>query len=277
VALAALTTREMTRDHDPNAPPSWHSGATSAQSRYWSARARLRCLQFANRLADIVGAPKRRLAHLIASARFGRAFDVQPRSDLRHLGSSYGDYVVPTALLNASSICYSAGIGEDASFDMELIRLTGCTVYAFDPTPRGVEYASSIAGSEQRFRFFQYGIWSSDTRLRFYAPRDEAHVSHSIGNLEGSDRYFEADCRSLESLMHELGHQRIDLLKLDVEGAEYEILSSIIERNLDVPTICVEFHILTSVAETLSCVRALARVGYVLVHSHDMNATLVRA
>ena len=41
--------------------------------------------------------------------------------------------------------------------------------------------------------------------------------------------------------MKELGHKKLDLLKLDIEGAEYEVIESIIEDNLDIKLICVEF------------------------------------
>src|SRR3546814_9362953 len=52
------------------------------------------------------------------------------------------------------------------------------------------------------------GLWSEDATLRFYAPRDPTHVSHSIVNLQETESYFEARCRSIASLMAELGHDR---------------------------------------------------------------------
>ena len=35
------------------------------------------------------------------------------------------------------------------------------------------------------------GIWSKADRLRFYAPANPDHVSHSAVNLQGTDSYFE--------------------------------------------------------------------------------------
>ena len=42
--------------------------------------------------------------------------------------------------------------------------------------------------------------------------------------------------------MKEPGHDRVDLLKLDIVGAEYEVLKSIIEDHVDVKVVCVKFN-----------------------------------
>ena len=34
--------------------------------------------------------------------------------------------------------------------------------------------------------------------------------------------------------MGELGHDRIDLLKMDIEGAEYEVIRDVVESGVDV-------------------------------------------
>jgi hypothetical protein len=41
--------------------------------------------------------------------------------------------------------------------------------------------------------------------------------------------------------MKSLGHEKIDLLKLDIEGAEYSVIDSIIEDGLNVNIVCLEF------------------------------------
>ena len=113
--------------------------------------------------------------------------------------------------------------GEDITFDLGIIERFGCYVVAFDPTPRAIAHVAEHAADEPRFTFRPVGLWSEDTSLRFFAPRDPAHVSHSAVNLQRTETYFEAEVRTLPTLMHELGHDRIDLLKLDIEGAEHGV------------------------------------------------------
>jgi Methyltransferase FkbM domain len=61
--------------------------------------------------------------------------------------------------------------------------------------------------------------------------------------------------------MSELGHGRIDLLKLDVQGAEYEILSSVIDRRLDVRIVCAELHSVTSIDAMVAFGKELVRAA----------------
>ena len=136
---------------------------------------------------------------------------------------------MPTRLIGSTWRCYCAGVGEDVTFDLGLIERFGCAVVAFDPTPRAVAHAEPIAAREPRFRFLPVGLWSEDTTLRFYRPADPSHVSHSAVNLQRTNEWFEAPVQRLDSLMAELGDSSIDLLKLDIEGAEFGVVREIVE------------------------------------------------
>ena len=59
---------------------------------------------------------------------------------VEYLGTSYGGWAIPEDLLSADSVCYSAGVGTDVSFDAELIKRYGCKVHAFDLTPTSVAF-----------------------------------------------------------------------------------------------------------------------------------------
>ncbi len=157
------------------------------------------------------------------------------------LGSKCGAWPIPLNELNLQSVCYLAGVGEDITFDLALIEQVGCTVHAFDPTPRAIAHVQSVAATEPRFKFQAVGVWSMDQTLRFYQPAKPSHVSHSILNLQKTDVYFEAPCRSIASLMQQHGHHHIDLLKLDIEGAEYAVLQAMFDANIFPKILCVEF------------------------------------
>lgn len=196
---------------------------------------------------------------------------IQSRHDLVRLGSRYGGWIVPSSAVQAHSVCYCAGVGEDISFDLALMERFGCEVHAFDPTPRAIEFVRRNAADVPRFHFHPVGLWERDEQLRFYAPSNPKHVSHSVMNLQQTDSFFEAPCRSLTSLMNELGHARIDLLKLDIEGAEQRVIAAMLEQGVTVKVLCVEFDEATlewtperkqRIAATAD---ALASHGYVLV------------
>lgn len=199
----------------------------------------------------------------------------RPRPDLEKLGGDYGGWIVPTSLLSPSSICYCAGIGEDITFDRALIERFGCWVYAFDPTPRALKYVQNHAGDLERFHLIPVGLWSKDTTLNFYAPVDPRHVSHSLVNLCGTTWSFEAECKCLRTLMCELEHDHIDLLKMDIEGAEFEVLENMIGESIRPKIICVEFDQPSPDAKTVAMCRRLSKSGYTLLKIDAWNYTFL--
>ncbi len=198
-----------------------------------------------------------------------------PQLGLKKIGTEYGGWIVPSGLVRAEWICYSGGAGEDISFDIGLIQRFGRSVNVFDPTPRAIAHVQATASAEPRLRFLPVGLWSKDTTLRFFAPRDPTHVSHSALNLQQTTGYFEATCRSIPSLMRELGHTGIDLLKLDVEGAEHQVIASTLAARVQPTVLCTEIDRPVSPLTALVTVARLLAHGYALVAVDAWNLTFV--
>lgn len=164
------------------------------------------------------------------------------RDGLVRLGSAYGGWFAPVGRLSKASVVYSVGVGEDVTFDLELIRRTGCTVHAFDPTPRAQAFVARQSGLPPEFRFHPLGLWDRDGEARFFAPRDPSHVSHSIANLQQTDAFFVGAVKRLATVMRELGHPRVDLLKMDIEGAEYAVVRDMLSEGIRPGVVCVELE-----------------------------------
>ncbi|MFX0126493.1 MAG: FkbM family methyltransferase [Candidatus Hodarchaeota archaeon] len=196
------------------------------------------------------------------------------RKNLEKLGSKYGGWFVPVDILNENSICYCVGVGEDISFDMELIKRFSCHVFAFDPTPRAKKFVEENTLNIPNFNFYDIGLWSSNEKLKFYAPKDPTHVSHSILNLQKTNNFFIAQCKRLSQIMNDLDHSYIDILKLDIEGAEEAVLDSIITDKLDIKVICIEFHY--PLKEITALVKKLTNWNYDLVNIDNWNYTFIR-
>jgi FkbM family methyltransferase len=208
--------------------------------------------------------------------RFARAVQPAPPGDLVRIGSDYGGREIPDGLLDETSVCYSGGVGLDASFDLGLIERYGCRVHAFDPTPAASAYAREVAEKNERFEFHPLALWSSDGELTLTAPehRDPQQVENwSSSQGAGNGHSLSAPCRSLESLRRELGHSRIDLLKLDVEGAEYEVLSAALKDGIEIGVICVEFHKTPSIRPMIEMTRTLEGTGFRAVALDGFDVT----
>ena len=123
---------------------------------------------------------------------------------------------------------------EDISFDKEMIRQFGCTVCAFDPTPKSIEWLNKQDLS-QKFIFFNYGLAQHDGVTKFYPPDNPNHISHTIVYKETTkNKAIEVEVRKLTTLLKLSGHRKIDILKLDIEGAEYEVIEDIMNSDIEV-------------------------------------------
>lgn len=227
-------------------------------------------------------------------------------SELVHqrYGTVYGGWFVPEGVLTETSLCYCVGAGEDISFELELIRRFRCEVYTFDPTPRATQHItelyentaknlpSRINGSDAleyevdseglaHLHFLPYGVWSENQTMKFYSPVDPAHVSHSILNLQRTDHYFEAECRTVGTIMESLGHKDLTLLKLDIEGAEHKVIQSLLDEGIRPAVLCVEFDegVVSPdqdyMGPILDTVSRLKQYGYVMTKLESWNATFV--
>jgi FkbM family methyltransferase len=198
------------------------------------------------------------------------------RTGLERLGSAYGGWWVPSWILHTGTIAYCAGAGEDITFDVELLK-RGCTVRTFDPTPRAVSHVRALRIEDHRFAFAPVGVWCEDASVRMYAPRDGAHVSHSIVNLQQTTDYIEVPVESLTTLTKRFGDDHIDLLKLDVEGAEYAVLRSLVELDPVPRAICVEFDQPSRLSIAREALRGLKTLGYRPVTCEGFNVLLVQS
>lgn len=97
-------------------------------------------------------------------------------------------------------VVYSFGVGRNSFFEEEVLSNTHCEVYAFDPTVDGI--AKPIESENPRAHFFKLGLAGRDSELY----------------------------KTLKTLMKlNGGHDWIDILKIDVEGAEFESLEKIMQ------------------------------------------------
>jgi FkbM family methyltransferase len=188
---------------------------------------------------------------------------VRTRCDLEVLGSTYGRYAVCIRALSPQSVLYSFGVGEDVSFDLALARRSGARVHAFDPTPKAVAFMRSHAEAVGLVEFHPIGVADFDGEAEFSPPAHASHASYRMGQMASETKRFPV--RRLSSIMSDLGHERIDVLKLDVEGAEYPVIADLLAAQVPVAQLAVEFHhrsLAMGVELTREAIGSLGAAGY---------------
>jgi FkbM family methyltransferase len=197
-----------------------------------------------------------------------------PRIECRcktvYLGSDYGGWEVAGDFLDNSSIVYSFGIGEDISFDLGLMDLYGVKVHAFDPTPRSIAWVGSQK-LKPNFIFHSFGVADFDGSASFLPPNNLSFVSFRMATkIDKRDNEYIFPVKKLSSVINELGHDRIDLLKMDVEGAEYEIIEDMRKSGIRPRQVLVEFHHRwpeIGVKRTRETMQTLSDIGYKLFYT----------
>lgn len=199
-------------------------------------------------------------------------------------GSDYGGWNLPSALIKSDWLVYDFGLGEDISFDIALLERHGCAIHAFDPTPKAIAFVENenLPG----FHFHPVGVWDEDTTIKFWKPRSANDDSHSAVNLHRTSEYFEGEVKTIRSLASDLGHERIDLIKLDIEGAEQHVIPNLIADGIRPTLLCVEYDqayevvslfSLRTMMISLRLHREVLKAGYRLINKAGWNTTYLHS
>lgn len=147
--------------------------------------------------------------------------------------------------MDSDPIVYSFGIGEDLSFSEALMDKISPQIFAYDPTPRAIAYVKNHAlFKNEKFHFFPYGLSDKDEVTDFFLPIDEkVDVSGSAIHCHHlKEESIEVKMRCMNSIIQENGHNHIDLLKMDIEGSEFDVIDGLRECVVPIYQICLEIH-----------------------------------
>ena len=223
-------------------------------------------------------------------------------------GTNYGGWWLPSsAQLNPDSLVISVGVGEDISFDLAIQSKFGCTIELIDPTERAVKHFSEVREYYKTKDFSKFtgsiqkdyeswiaplnpdfskihmncvGLWSEDTTLKFYKQTNPSYVSQTlIPNMYGEE-YTNVPVKRLKNFLEAVSPKKqIDILKLDIEGAEIQVLETLFEDEIFPKILCVEFDYYLkgkdTTSQTRSLVHKLLGVGYIEAHRANWNCVFI--
>ena len=166
-------------------------------------------------------------------------------------------------------VVYDFGVRQQPQFGMVLATRAGCEVHAFDPSPVALQWfnAESKAGRiPPNYHFHEMGAGgvNGNIKLREYGWEQVSilRLPTIYQNCSGVQlnrnemfkgqcphermkmRSFDLNVNTLGAIMARLGHTRIDVLKLDVEGSEYAFLEDAIDTGAinAVQQLAIEWH-----------------------------------
>mgnify|MGYP000002799492 CR=1 FL=1 len=159
---------------------------------------------------------------------------------------SYGEWEFSPQYLGDDAIIYSLGVGDSIEFDLKIINHYKVLVFAFDPTPYAMEWIDKQVIPKE-LKFYPWAVSGKDgefkmtQRVNHKGHKSEIMWTELLPN-EHSEKSITVPSLTIFSIMKKLSHQKIDLMKVDVEGAEYEIIDHLIQYNIKPKQLLIEFH-----------------------------------
>lgn len=202
------------------------------------------------------------------------------------LGTRYGGWWIDSRALDPQPLLIDCGLGEDISFPAAFLqRFPGARVIGVDPNPRSLEYCR--AHCPTGMEILPNALWTrGGETLTFHLPRNGDKLPKGAdgvsGSLDPSHEYVEGGERietltvDLGSLLARAGRTGCDVLKLDIEGAEYALLEALVAGGQirAARQVLVEFHhgvTRHTLDDTQKIVVALAAAGFRLIHTEGRN------
>ena len=208
--------------------------------------------------------------------------------------------------LNENSIIYSGGVGEDISFDIKIQEKYKCNIFLIDPTEKALihfnevqeyykngkqflgniqkDYIQSIQNNKpdfSKFYYFYIGLWNCHDKLKFYKQNNTDYVSQSLIENMFTQEYDEVNVTTIKALMEEKKHKTIDLLKLDIEGAEIEVIQQMLDDEIFPKYILIEFDLFLKKKDpgnkkTNDLISRLLSLHYIILINDNFNITFYR-
>lgn len=177
------------------------------------------------------------------------------------------DWPVCSELIGRDSVVYSFGVGANVAWDVGMIEQFGVHVHAFDPTPESIAWVARQQLPPE-FHFHDFGIAAFDGTLNFYPPKKPGriHFSQDCQKFNRPDQpQFVGQVLRLSTIMQRLGHSRIDVLKMDVEGTEFDCVPELLQSGIEIGQLLVEVHYhypQRSFDEGISLLRQIEAAGF---------------
>ena len=174
--------------------------------------------------------------------------------NLIRLGNDFdGGYLVDEQTVHDSQYLISIGIGYDWSFEKHFYKLKKCKIFSYDGSVGLKFFSAKIKHRLKSFlkiptiNYFKKTIWWIFLPLRFYYFFSNLGFIHKKKHQElfvtnDSLSKKQENNISIDKIFNNLPIDAKVFLKIDVEGAEYQLLESIIKVQSRLTSLAIEFH-----------------------------------
>lgn len=139
--------------------------------------------------------------------------------------------------LNEKSIVFDVG-GYKGEFAADVFCKYNATIYVFEPIQSFFETIKHKFINNQKVKMYHFGLAGKDEEMQISMSDNSSSVFLKTDDSET------IQLKSIVNFIKENNIQTVDLIKLNIEGGEYELLEALIENDLIgiFKNIQVQFH-----------------------------------
>jgi FkbM family methyltransferase len=194
-------------------------------------------------LRQLRGQPVYQRAKRLARRLTGR--ELWLRAELREPVQRAAGWLLCPERIPRGARVFGLGVGSNIDFELGLIRDFGATVDTFDPTPSSTEWLRARQ-LPPGLHHHPWAVVATDGPIRLEqrkAPRAgrEPMLSVVASGRSGAEA-IAAEGYRLVSIAARLNCAVPDLLRMDIEGAEYAVLDDMLATGFLPRQLLVEFH-----------------------------------
>jgi len=131
----------------------------------------------------------------------------------------------------------SAGVGSDISFEEKIIQnFTVKTIILVDPG----EDSKNFVSSKKKILFEKAALFTEEKKMKIYKKTGNKNLS--LDNLFNSDEYEWVNTITINQIMEKYNINKLDIMKLDVEGVADKVIIDCLEKNIFPDQICFELE-----------------------------------
>lgn len=126
----------------------------------------------------------------------------------------------------------------------------GCKIFCYEPHPGAIQELKKLFLSKSNVKIIEKAVSNIDGKQRLYFHENsknvhELHGSQSTSlvkekNNIDSSNFINIETVSLEKVLSE--HDFVDFIKIDIEGAEYDLLPDLIKNKDKIGKVACELH-----------------------------------
>lgn len=212
-----------------------------------------------------------------------RGLSYRNKCSMSFIGNDYSGYWYPDDLVDSAGTIWGVGLGMDSSFELELGQ-KGYRVLGFEPDPECFA-AAKTEFSVIDSKIFNYGIWDKNGTFESFGTSISL-VNIFENPLSNDDALEIRDIQEVARSLNFDNQLRPRVLKMNIEGAEFEILQSLVKEPLNFEIIMFQAEFLLhlsffkfakkirSAFELRETIIEFHKRGYRLVHNYRNQFTL---